>query len=187
MAAFGDFQLGDRPIDAWPPAELAAYCRAYNVGWVACWSPLSRFWFDRFPLASRVATIPRYATLNRPVSANEQEWRAMVGRAGPAVARRYLLEGESSYAIYRVDRPRSYFLEGKGRVVSVGPNRVELADVEPEAGSAVLSLHWLDTWKADPPTVLSPEPVAGDPVPFVKIKTARAIPRLILYNSYVKP
>ena len=30
-------------------------------------------------------------------------------------------------------------------------NRVELTDVRPgpETGSAVLSLHWLDTWKTD--------------------------------------
>ncbi len=187
MAAFGDFQLGDRPIDAWSPAELAGYCRLYNVGWVAAWSPLSRFCLDRFPLASRVATIPRYSTPNRPVSANEHEWRAMIGRAGPAVARRYMIEGESSYAIYRVDRPRSYFLRGKGRIVAAGPNRVELADVEPEGGSALLSLHWLDTWKADPPAPLGPEAAGGDPVPFVRIEAAQAIPRLVLYNSRAKP
>ena len=187
MAAFGDFQLGDRPIDAWSAAELAAYCRLYNVGWVVCWSPLSRFWFDRFPMAARVATIPRYSTPGRPPSANEHEWRAMIERAGPAVARRYMLEGESSYAVYRLDRPHSYFLRGKGRLVAVAPNRVELADVEPEGGSAVLSLHWLDTWKADPPSPLRPEPTPNDPVDFVKVEASHPIDRLILSNSYVRP
>ena len=43
MAAFGDFKLGDRPIDEWSPAEFADYAGRYNVGWVACWSPLSRY------------------------------------------------------------------------------------------------------------------------------------------------
>ena len=164
MAAFGDFQLGDRPIDRWTSAEVGEYCRTYNVGWVACWSPLSRFWFDRQPSAVKVATLPRYSTPNLPPSTNEQEWSAMTKRAGPEVARRYMLEGERSYSVYRIDRPRSYFLKGKGRITSVGPNRVELADVEPEGGAVVLSLHWLDTWKSDPPLVLKAEP--PDPVDF---------------------
>ena len=47
MAAFGDFHLGDRFIDEWPTDKLREYCDLYNVGWVVCWSPLSRFWFDR--------------------------------------------------------------------------------------------------------------------------------------------
>ena len=68
-------------------------------------------------------------------------------RGGPALHDR----GGGTYAIYRVDRPHSYFLKGKGRIVAVGPNRVELADVEPEGGAVVLSLHWLDTWQTDPP------------------------------------
>ncbi len=187
MAAFGDFQLGDRPIDAWTPTDIGRYCDRYNVGWVVCWSPLSRFWFDRYPGSTRVATLPRLATANAPVSGNEHEWRAMMGRAGIDVARRYMVEGEGTYAVYRVDRPRSYFLRGKGRVVAVGPNRVELADVEPDGGAAVLALHWLDTWRADPPTPLKPEPAAPDPVDFVRIEAAGRIPRLVLYNSYQRP
>ena len=184
MAAFGDFTLGDKPIDEWSRAKIAAYCDLYNVGWVACWSPLSRFWFDRHPGAKRVATLPRYATPGRPVSTNEHEWMAMIRRAGLEVAKKYMSEGEETYALYRLDRPHSYFLKGSGRVVSVAPNRVELADVEPEDGAAILSLHWLDTWRSDPPVGLNPEPISPDPVDFVRIEASGRIPRLILSNGY---
>lgn len=182
MAAFGDFQLGDRVIDEWTSAQVADYCRTYNIGWVVCWSPLSKFWFDRYPAAKRVATLPRYATPGKPPSNNEHEWTAMTRRAGRNVAIQYMLEGESSYAIYRVDRPHSYFLKGKGRIVSVEPNRVELADLEPEDGVVVVSLHWIDSWKADPPRPLKPEPVAMDPVDFIRIELPGPTPRVVLTN-----
>ncbi len=188
MAAFGDFQLGDRPIDRWTASEIAAYADRYNVGWVACWSPLSRFVFDRLPGATRLGTLPRHATFGHPPMNNDQERAAIIRLAGTNVARKYIGEGESSYAVYRLDRPHSYFLRGKGRIVNVEPNRVELADVEPDAqGVATLSLHWLDTWKADPPGVtLEPdlEAAGSDPVPFIRIKATKPIPRLVIRNVY---
>ena len=183
MAAFGDFQLGDRPIDEWSPAEVRRYCDTYNIGWVICWSPLSRFWFDRYEPAKRVATLPRYSTPGRPPSNNEHEWTAMGRRAGPGVATRYMLEGERAYAIYRVDRPRSYFLKGKGRIVSVEPDRIELADIEPEGGAVVVSLHWIDSWRSDPPLPLRPEPMPPDPVDFVRIESPGPVGRLVLTNG----
>ncbi len=183
MASFGDFQLGDRPIDEWTPPEIDAYCRAYNVGWVVCWSPLSRFWFDRYSPAVKVATLPRYSTPGRPPSINEHELTAMLKRAGRDVAIRYMMESARTYAIYKVERPRSYFLKGKGRIVSVGPNRVELADLEPEGGEVVVSLHWIDTWRADPPFPLHPEPAPPDPVDFVRIELKGPVARLVLTND----
>ncbi len=184
MAAFGDFQLGDRPIDEWSDADLKRYCDRYNVGWIVCWSPLSRYRFDRFGPATRVATLSRFVTPNRPVSTNEHEWTAMIAGAGLNTARRYMFEGESVFAIYRVDRPLSYFLRGKGRIVSASPNRVELADVEPENGAVVVSLHWLDTWKSDPPLPLRPESAAPDPVDFVRIEMPGPVRSIVLTNGY---
>ena len=183
-AAFGDFYLGGRAIDEWTPAEFAQYADQYNLGWVVCWSPLARYAFDQMPGATRVATLPRHATYGRPPAGNEREWTSILRRAGPTTARKYVGEGESSYALYRLDRPHSYFVRGKGRLVSVAPNRVELADVEPDAeGVAVLSLHWIDTWKTDPAVLISPEPTLADPVPFVRIESKRAIPRLVIENG----
>jgi hypothetical protein len=183
QAAFGDFQLGDRPIDEWSSSQFKKYADTYNVGWVVCWSPLSRFWFDRCEMAQRVATIPRYSTFPRPVSQNSHEWEVMTRRAGIAVAEKYMVEGEFNYAIYRLQRPRSYFLKGKGKIVDVEPDRIELADVEPEDGVVVLSLHWLDTWKADPPLILKPEPMAPDPVDFVRIEMNGPARQIILHNG----
>ena len=183
-AAFGDFYLGGRAIDEWTPAEFARYADQYNLGWVVCWSPLARYAFDHMPGVLKVATLPRHSTYGRPPAGNEREWTSILRRAGPSIARKYVGEGESSYAVYRLDRPHSYFLRGKGRVVSVAPNRVELADVEPDAeGVAVLSLHWLDTWRTDPAVAIQPEPIKDDPVPFVRIETTKPIPWLVLENG----
>jgi hypothetical protein len=182
VASFGDFQLGGRPIDTYSSQDFDRYAGRYNLGWVICWSPLSRFWFDHHPGARRIGTLPRFATPDRPVSSNEHEWRILVGRGGLEAARRYMGEGESQYAVYQLDRPRSYFLKGKGRLVASGPNRVEFADVEPEAGAVVLSLHWLETWRSDPPLRLLPEPASPDPVDFVKVDLDRPIKKLVLWN-----
>jgi hypothetical protein len=186
-ASFGDFRLADRPIDRWSQAELSAYCDRYNVGWVVCWSPLSRFVFDRFGPARRVATLPRYVTPGSTGSNHPDEWRGIASRAGIDVASRYMAEGEGQYALYRIERPHSYFLAGRGRFDEVGPNRVVLGDVEPEGGEVVLSLHWLDTWRTDPPLPLSPAPVPGDPVPFVRIALDRPLGRIALDNGYGRP
>jgi len=182
-ASFGDFHLGTRPIDEFSPAELEDYFRTYNIGWVICWSPLSRFTFDRNPLARRLATVRRFSTPGLPPSHNEHEWKAMVRRAGRDVALKYMLEGERTYSIYQVDRPRSYFLVGKGRLVSVAPNRVELADVQPEGGRVVVSLHWIDSWKAEPPLFLTPQTVFPDPVDFVRIEMSGPVDRVVLTSD----
>ncbi len=115
MAAFGDFQLGDRPIDQWAPDALSAYCNLYNIGWVVCWSPLSRFCFDRFESAARVASLPRLHTAGFGPPAGRRAWEVMARRAGPEVATRYIVEGNSHYAIYRIDRPHSFVIRGQAR------------------------------------------------------------------------
>jgi hypothetical protein len=183
QASFGDFRLGDRKIDEWTNAQFQAYSTTYNLGWVVCWSPLSRFWFDRCPSATLVATLPRYSSPRRPVSKNEHEWRTMDRLAGFEVAKKYMFEGEANYSIYRLQRPHSYFLKGKGRIVDVQPDRIELADVEPQNGSVVISLHWIDTWKSDPPLALKPEPMSPDPVDFVKIELPGPVGRIVLRNG----
>jgi hypothetical protein len=183
QAAFGDFQLGDRKIDEWTPSEFRSYAETYNLGWIVCWSPLSRFWFDNYAPARRVATIPRYSSPRRPVSNNEHEWKTIDRLAGFEMAKKYMLEGEYNYAVYRIERPHSYFLKGKGRIVNVEPDRVELADVEPEGGAVVLSLHWIDTWKSNPPLTLKPQPRPPDPIDFLRIELPGPVGRIVLRNG----
>jgi hypothetical protein len=184
MAAFGDFQLGDRPMEEWTPDALRGYCDLYNIGWVACWSPLSRFWFDRFEPATRVATLPRHHTPGIGPSADPRPWEAMARRAGPQVATRYMVEGNSQYAIYRLDRPHSFVIRGRARLAAVDFNRIELADVVPHEGSILLSFHWIDGWRTDPPRRIGPEPVPRDPVDFVRIDLPGPVPRLVIFNGY---
>ena len=71
---------------------------------------------------------------------------------------------------------------GQGRVIAVDANRIELADVVPHQGAVLLSLHWLDTWRTDPPLKLGPEVVPLDPVDFVRIEVPGPVARLVLYN-----
>ena len=180
-----DFQLGDRPIDEWSPDEVRAYCQTYNVGWVVCWSPLSRFWFDRYPQAVKVATLPRYSS-PRP-SAFDQPAR-MVGDGPPGRSRR----GDPLHARRESGPTRSTGSSALIRTSSRGrdgscrssPTGVELADVEPTNGSVVVSLHWLDTWKTDPPLTLKPEPMPPDLVDFVRIEMPGPVRKLVLSNGY---
>jgi hypothetical protein len=183
-ASFGDFQLGGRPIDLWTADQLRAYCNLYNVGWVVSWSPLSRFSFDRWEQAERVATLPRHHSANRPISDNPYVRQALTSRGGPDLAARYIGEGESQYVIYRVKRPHSFVVTGQGHLAGVDFNRIELTDLVPSEGALVLSLHWLDTWRTDPPLQVDPVSIPLDPVPLVRISTSRPLKRLVLYNDY---
>jgi hypothetical protein len=182
--SFGDFHLGGRAIDACPPQYLRSYSNIYNVGWVVCWSPLARYWFDHWGQAQRVATVPRYHSPDQPISTNMQEWKALMTRIGPERAKQYMSEGEGQYNIYRIDRPRSFVLTGRGEVTHVAPNRIELADAVPSEGALILSLHWLDTFRTDPPLPVDPIYYPDDPVPFVRISTSQAHKRIVLYNGY---
>ncbi len=184
-ASFGDFSLGGRYISLWTNRELSLYFEQYNIGWVICWSPLSRYTFDFLPGAHRIAEVPRAATPGREIMADENVFRAIATRGGQALAYKYLREGVNHYVLYRLDQPHSYFLSGQGKVRSMDDNRIELTDLAPSPqGDVVLSLHWLDTWRTDPPRPISPAHSPGDPIPFIGIKLDGPIPRLILYNHY---
>ena len=184
FASFGDFQLGGRPIDLWTADQLRAYCHLYNIGWIVCWSPLSRLCFDQWGPAERVATLPRHQSSTRAIADNPYVNEALTSRGGLELAARYVREGEGRYVIYRVQRPHSFVLTGEGHVAKFDFNRIELADVVPSDGAVVIGLHWLDTWRTDPPLPVDPVPVPMDPVPMVRISTSRPLKRLVLYNDY---
>ncbi|MDR3635994.1 MAG: hypothetical protein P4L84_19485 [Isosphaeraceae bacterium] len=183
-ASFGDFQLGGRYIEQWSPGELTAYFDRYNIGWVVCWSPLSRFTFDHLPAARRIAVVPRYGTPYRRFAPEPHTLQVFQQRTDPATAMKYLSEAESLYAIYRIERPHSFFLRGTGQVSAVDANRVELSGVVPDGGEVVLSLHWLETWRTDPPLAVGPTSVPGDQVPFIRIKLDGPAERVVLFNGY---
>jgi hypothetical protein len=171
-AAFGDWRVAGRHIREWSPQEIRAFCDDYNIGWVVTWSragvrkfqqvredprqPLSTEFFSSLPFCERIATLPR-AT----VHADENE-----------------------YAIFRVQREPNYFAHGTGRLAKVEYNRIELADLVPDDGELVLRFHWQDGLISEPPVPLERANVPGDPVGFIRIKTAKSLDRLIILNGY---
>ncbi|MFO0907486.1 MAG: hypothetical protein U0794_03855 [Isosphaeraceae bacterium] len=184
-ASFGDYTLADRTIDTWSADELAAYCNRYNIGWVVCWSPLSRYAMDHFPLAKRVGTQSRPASRGLEIMRDEVQYRRLFAQAGPTVAARYMQEGVNQWALYRIERPHSYFLEGQGRLSAFTYDRIELADLvpDPATGYVTVSLHWLDSWQASPPVPILPLTIPGDPVPVVRIRLAAPVAKLVLSNG----
>lgn len=69
--------------------------------------------------------------------------------------------------VYEVAGPRSFFVEGAGRVAGRGFNRLDLQDL---SGPAVtLKYHYVPGMAADPPVKLEPVLLQNDPEPFVRI------------------
>jgi hypothetical protein len=50
--------LAGRHIHSWTDQELEDFCRRYNVGWIACWSPANQERFRAWKGAVPVATLP---------------------------------------------------------------------------------------------------------------------------------
>ena len=55
--ALGNQQLNGRPLAEWTDAELTAYCRWYNVGWVVCRGGRTAERWARYPAAKAVAQL----------------------------------------------------------------------------------------------------------------------------------
>ncbi len=54
----------------------------------------------------------------------------------------------------------------------------------PHEGSILVSLHWIDSWRTDPPARIGPELVPLDTVDFVRIDLPGPMPRLVIFNGY---
>jgi hypothetical protein len=171
-AAFGDWRLAGRHIRDWSADELAAFCEQYNIGWVITWSrasrikqaqhgedatkPLATEVFAGLPWCERVARLPRHTV--RP--------------------------DENVYMVFRVKRDHSYFARGRGRLVAADFNRIELADVDPDAGELVLRFHWQQGLESDPPLPIERVDAPGDPVGFIRVRSPDPLPRLVVRNRY---
>ncbi len=55
--ALGDQRLNGRPLAEWTDAELTAYCRWYNVGWVMCRGERTAERWGKYPAAKPVARL----------------------------------------------------------------------------------------------------------------------------------
>jgi hypothetical protein len=130
----------DRPLGLWTDSALDDYCRRYNVGWVACWSP--------------------------NVVARMQAWKSAT-----LVAE---LHDQGKGYLFKVRRERpSLVLKGQADVLHADSHHITLADVVPENGVVVLSLHYQKNLRASPSRVhIERETDASDPIGFLRLRVA---------------
>jgi hypothetical protein len=78
-------------------------------------------------------------------------------------------------------QPASYFLKGQGRVLRADYRHIALADVVPEDGTVLLSMHYQPGMQVSPGRVqIEKEPDAQDPVPFIRLRVPGPVARLTL-------
>jgi hypothetical protein len=150
-ARFAEQLLLGRPIGNWTHEELEEFCQRYNIGWVVCASPTSAARFRAWATAEPITSV---------------------------------LSGGSSqlFRIHpRPERPHSIVLVGRARVLQADWQRISLADVIPEDGKIVLSLHYQAGLRASPSRVqIEREPDAQDPIPFIRLRVPGPVTRLTL-------
>ena len=142
LTGFVDGRLSGKPIGDWTDVELREFCRRYNLGWVACWSP---------------AAVARL-----------EEWC----RQGEAERTAPLQESGQTGWLFTLRRDRSFVLQGQARWLSADCRRIALADLVPDSnGTVVLSLHYQTGLHASSPRVhVERDPDSRDPIPFVRLR-----------------
>ncbi len=87
----------------------------------------------------------------------------------------------SRWKLFELKRPHSYILKGVARTYEADRQRVTLADVVPEEGEVVLSLHSAAGMRARPAIVrVEREPDPFDPVPMIRLRLPGPVARLTL-------
>jgi hypothetical protein len=77
--------------------------------------------------------------------------------------------------------PRSFILKGHARLLSADARHIALADVEPEDGRVLISLHYHPGLRVSPSRVqIEKEPDAYDPVPFIRLRMPGPVARVTL-------
>jgi hypothetical protein len=77
--------------------------------------------------------------------------------------------------------PRSYTLKGKAHMVHADWHHITLADVVPDDGTVVLSLHYQTGMRASPSRVqIEREPNGDDPIGFIRLRVAGPVARVTL-------
>jgi hypothetical protein len=101
-------------------------------------------------------------------------------QAGKAVATATIHDGEEG-RLFTLQRPRSYILKGQGRILRADPEQITLADVVPEEGQVVLSLHHQTGLHVSPERLhIEREPDANDPIPFIRLRVPGPATRVTL-------
>jgi hypothetical protein len=143
-----DQSLTGRHISTWSTSMLEEYCRLYNIGWIACWSP---------PVAKRLKHWPH------------AELICTLENDGPG------------YLFAVKQHVPSYTLKGQARLVHADSHHISLADVVPENGEVVLSLHHQRGMRALPSRVqVERQDDPYDPIGFLRLRVAAPVARVTL-------
>lgn len=154
-----DRRLNQRPLAEWTDAELAEFCRWYNVGWVVCRS-------------ERAA----------------ERWEKCQGADKKPFARAVtrLIEGGRPVVLFALERRHTFVLSGEATWESADAKRVVLTDVRPDAfGNVDLSLHHFGDGQLRPyPTYVTlekfPDPTGRDPVDHIRLRVPGPVPRVVI-------
>ena len=103
-------------------------------------------------------------------------------RAWKGAAELAALSDDGPGVLFRINRPGpTLALKGKAEVLHADSHHITLGDVVPDNGKVVLSLHYQAGMVASPARVLvERETDARDPVPFVRLRVAGPVARVIL-------
>ncbi len=177
---FADQFLAGQHIRTWTDVALEEYCRQYNIGWIACWSPAVIERMRQWP-GARLKT-----GLEDSMGQGEGALFAVVRRS---VEWRSPERGESAQSENDEPFVPSFTLKGQARLVQnrpadTGPSdshHITLADVVPDNGVVVLSLHYQAGMRALPSRVrVECEPHPLDPIGFLRLHVAGPVARVTL-------
>jgi hypothetical protein len=99
----------------------------------------------------------------------------------PAAEALAMPDPAAAWRVFVIRRPHSFVLKGYAGQFEADARRVTLADVVPENGEVVLSLHYQDGWRARPAGVrIERELDPYDPIPFVRLRLPGPVGRVTL-------
>jgi hypothetical protein len=102
-------------------------------------------------------------------------------RAWPAAELVTAMHESGDGWLFALNRTGSYILKGRARIVQLDAGRIVLADLEPEDGVVVLSLHYQSGFRIIPSTVRAErEPDPDDPIPRLRLHLPGPVLRVTL-------
>ena len=148
-------RLAGRPLAEWSDADLAAYCRRYNVGWVVCRSEASAKRFRLWNAAKPAEALPAVEGVSR--------WLIPIGRE-----RSFALKGAATWKS----------ADSQGILLA---DVVPQAVPGESAGQVVLSLHYQAGMRVRPARVRLEQAVdPQDAIPFVRLRADEPVGRVFI-------
>jgi hypothetical protein len=108
--------------------------------------------------------------------ASIERWRA-VPFARPVAE----IKDGSTGVMFALERKLSFFLKGRGTLVQADWQRIALADVEPENGEVILSIHYQANLRTAPAFVQPERELdVDDPIPLLRLRVHGPVARLTI-------